>query len=107
MPIVLNPTTPNPAPPSTATSSDGRLTAFVDSAYSGVLLKADFSGLGTKPNRVRFMRGTDVVRSGDPAWAPGGLGFAYDHEAPLSTSTAWTAVPIFADGSTGSASTAA
>ena len=107
MPIVINPSTPNPSGPSTATSSDSHLTVYVDATYCGVLLKADFSGLGTKPIKVRFMRGSDRVRSGDPAWAPGGIGFAYDHEAPLSTSTAWTAVPIFADGSEGSASTAA
>lgn len=107
MPIVISPSTPNPATPSTATSSDSHLTVYVDATYCGVLLKADFSGLGTPPIKVRFMRGTDRVRSGDPAWSPGGVGFAYDHEAPLSAATAWTAVPIFADGSEGSASTAA
>lgn len=107
MPIVLNPTVANPGPVTTATSSDGKLTASLDDAHGGVLLRADFSALGTKPIKVRFLRGTTRVRSGDPAWSPGGIAYAYDHEAPLGASAAWTAVPLFADGTEGSPTTSA
>lgn len=107
MPIVVDPSIGNPTPPTSATSSDGKLTAYLDSAHAGVLLKGDFSTLSTKPVKIRFYRGTTLVRSGDAAWSPGGIGVAYDHEAPLGTSCAWTAVPIFADGTTGTSSTAA
>lgn len=52
--------------------------------------------------KVRFERqdGT-VVRSGNPAWAPGGYAHAYDHEATLGGGTLWRAVPIRFDGSEG------
>lgn len=107
MPIVLDPNIPNPGTATTAASSDALLTVYVDSQYAGVLLTADFSGLGTPPLKVRFYRDGVPVRSGDAAWAPGGYGRAYDHEAPLGVSSSWTAVPVFADGSTGSSTTAA
>lgn len=55
--------------------------------------------------RVRFERqdGT-VVRSGNPAWAPGGYAHAYDHEATLGGGTLWRAVPIRFDGTEGTPS---
>lgn len=55
--------------------------------------------------RVRFERqdGT-LVRSGNPAWAPGGWAHAYDHEATLGGGTLWRAVPIMFDGTEGTPS---
>lgn len=57
--------------------------------------------------RVRIMRtdpgggGPVPVRSADPAWAIGGSGTAYDHEAPLGVAVIYTATPVYANGSTG------
>lgn len=55
--------------------------------------------------KIRFERqdGT-VVRSGNPAWAPGGYAHAYDHEATLGGGTLWRAVPIRFDGTEGTPS---
>lgn len=47
------------------------------------------------------------VRSGDPAWALGGVGSAYDHEAPLGVAVIYTATPIYSDGATGTPSSLA
>ncbi|WGW12758.1 hypothetical protein LWF01_03005 [Saxibacter everestensis] len=56
----------------------------------------------TLPQKVRFERGDGTpVRSGNPAWAPGGYATAYDHEAPLGVGASWRAVPIYADGTEG------
>lgn len=107
MPIVLDPNVANPGTGVSATSSDGVLTVYLDVQYAGVVLAADFSALSTKPSMVRFYRNGVTVRSGDPAWSPGGYGRAYDHEAPLGVASSWTVVPIFADGTTGTASTPA
>lgn len=86
-----------------ATGSDNILTVTTDPTYAGVWLKADFSALSPQPLQVRFTRGAGVtVRSGDPAWAPGGLAYAYDHEAPLGAASVWTATPIWQDGTVGS-----
>ncbi|MZF56951.1 hypothetical protein GTX53_24485 [Streptomyces sp. SID5594] len=41
------------------------------------------------------------VRSADPAWAIGGVGAAYDHEAPLGVAVIYTATPVYVDGTTG------
>lgn len=63
--------------------------------------------------KVRITRqdpGTVVplpVRSGDSAWALGGVGSAYDHEAPLGVAVIYTATPVYADGSTGASSSLA
>jgi len=59
-------------------------------------------GHGATVAKVRFERqdGT-VVRSGNPAWAPGGYAHAYDHEATLGGGTLWRAVPIRFDGTEG------
>ncbi|MFD4273826.1 hypothetical protein R2B67_26290 [Streptomyces cyaneofuscatus] len=47
------------------------------------------------------------VRSADPAWAIGGAGTAYDHEAPLGVAVIYTATPLYADGTTGPSSSLA
>lgn len=62
-------------------------------------------GHGATVARVRFERqdGT-LVRSGNPAWAPGGYAHAYDHEATLGGGTLWRAVPIHFDGAEGTPS---
>lgn len=106
MPIIVDPSF-TPTPVTTATSSDGFLTAILDPLHAGVRLKADFSALGTRPLKVQFLRDGTPVRSGDLAWAPGGIAVAYDHEAPLGVALSWTAVPVNADGSTGTPSSAA
>lgn len=54
-------------------------------------------------DQVRFYRGSQLVRSGDPASAPGGVAVAYDHEAPWGVASSWTAVPIEVDGTVGAA----
>ncbi|WP_432789237.1 hypothetical protein QYM46_12940 [Brevibacterium sp. K11IcPPYGO002] len=55
--------------------------------------------------KVRFERQDgSVVRSGNPAWAPGGYAHAYDHEATLGGGTLWRAVPIRFDGTEGTPS---
>lgn len=59
-------------------------------------------GHGATTAKVRFERQDgSVVRSGNPAWAPGGYAHAYDHEATLGGGTLWRAVPILFDGSEG------
>ena len=103
-----------PAPAETTVSPDGLLTAKVDAARAGVFLLANFAGDATAvppvpafdplPQKVRFVRGDGtLVRSGDPAWAPGGIAIAYDHEAPIGTPASYTAVPLYRDGSEGAA----
>ncbi|MGZ4521943.1 MAG: hypothetical protein ACXVXO_00785 [Mycobacteriaceae bacterium] len=106
-PIVVDPSFIPPPPPATATSSDGYLTAMLDPAWAGVILKADFTSLSALPVKVAFWRDGQKVRSGDTTWAPGGVAVAYDHEAPLGVSSGWTAVPVNADGTLGTASTVA
>lgn len=84
--------------PTEAESSDGRLKATTHPAGGGVYLRADFSNLVPTPRKVRFVRGREAllpVRSGDPAWAPGGIAKAYDREAPGGVPSAWYAIPIF------------
>lgn len=52
--------------------------------------------------KIRFERQDgSLVRSGNPAWAPGGYAHAYDHEATLGGGTLWRAVPIHFDGTEG------
>lgn len=97
-----------PAPPVSVSSPDGLLSATVDAANGGVLLFADFEGTALQAaggaDRVRFYRGDGtLVRSGDPAWAPGGTAVAYDHEAPVGGSVAYYAVPETLSGAQGAA----
>lgn len=62
-------------------------------------------GHGATVAKVRFERQDgSVVRSGNPAWAPGGYAHAYDHEATLGGGTLWRAVPIRFDGTEGTPS---
>lgn len=128
-PIIVDPSFVPPPPPTSVTSSDGVLTATLDPAWFGVTLKANYSGGaalgyglagygsgpygdplssgGPSPVKVAFYRDGVPVRSGDMAWAPGGVAIAYDHEAPLGVASSWTAVPHFSDGTTGAESSAA
>lgn len=95
-----------PAPPvETVTGPDGVLSAKVDPAHASVLLWTNYTTADPLPQKVRFFRGDGtLVRSGDPAWAPGGLAIAYDHEAPIGAAAPYYAVPLYRDGSTGDSS---
>lgn len=109
MSIVIDPDAPPVVPPVEVTSPDGILTARRDDAWAGVVLTADYTGADPVPGRVRLVRvGPDgqetPVRSGDLAWAPGGLAVAYDHEAPLGVPVTWYAYPVAADGTLGTRS---
>ncbi|WP_229867799.1 hypothetical protein, partial [Streptomyces chryseus] len=114
MPMIVNPSAPQPAPPARVTSPDGWFAAIVDAPWAGVVLSVDYTagtplaGAGNV-RQVRIMRtdpdGTIVpVRSADPAWAIEGVGGAYDHEALLGVAVIYTATPIYANGSTGPSS---
>jgi hypothetical protein len=95
MPVIIVPAPPI-IPPSASTSTDGYITATTDPTYGGVLLTADFSTLPTLPRKVRFSRGDgSLVRSGDTAWAPGGIAYAYDFEMELGVITPYAATPLF------------
>ena len=108
MPIIVDPTFIPPAGPTTVVSPDGYLTATLDAPWAGVRLVADFSTLGSDIEKVAFFRDGQPVRSGDLAWAPGGVAVAYDHEAPLGVVSSWSAVAYFRGGdSPGSTSTPA
>jgi hypothetical protein len=110
VPIVVVPSQGQKAPPTVATSPDGRLTATVDVEHAGVLLAYDGSGLSPQPTRVRFTRAggaeTVGVRSGDLAYAPGGYAYAYDAEVGLAAAVTYTATPLHPDGTSGTASSA-
>lgn len=104
MPIVVNPGYVWPPETDPVVSPDGRITAIVDPAHAGVLLRADYSS-DPLVAKVRFERQDgSVVRSGNPAWAPGGYAHAYDHEATLGGGTLWRTVPIKFDDSEGTPS---
>lgn len=103
--LIVDPTFTPPPPATVLTAPDGIVSAKVDAANAGVLLKADFSAAADLPERVRFVRGDGlVVRSGDPAWAPAGIAVAYDHEARPGQANSYYAVPIYPDDSEGDAS---
>lgn len=54
---------------------------------------------------VIFTRMPDqLVRSGDPASAPGGTAYAFDMEAPLGQPSTWTCRPVYWDGTEGAPS---
>jgi hypothetical protein len=112
MPLIVDPNAPLIQPPERVTSPDGYLAAIIDEPWAGVVLSYN----GTTPpaladvsavRKVRIVRqdpGTAApvpVRSADPAWAIGGVGTAYDHEAPLGVAVIYTAEPVYEDGSTG------
>lgn len=118
MPMIVDPAAPHITPPERITSPDGWFAAVVDELWAGVVLSVDYTA-GTAPlagaanvMRVRITRtdpGADPVpvRSGDPAWAVEGVGTAYDGEAPLGVAVVYTAVPVYADGTTGPSSSLA
>jgi hypothetical protein len=107
--IVIDPDAPPLVPPVEVTSPDGILTARRDDTWAGVILTADYTGADPVPGRVRLVRvgpdGIEVpVRSGDLAWAPGGLAVGYDHEAPLGVPVTWYAYPVTGGGTEGARS---
>ncbi|WP_326742586.1 hypothetical protein [Streptomyces sp. NBC_01768] len=114
MPMLVDPSAPVVSAPVTATSPDGWLKATLDEGYAGVVLSVTYTG-PSNPAAIRQVRITRrnpdgkqlPVRSADPAWAIGGMGRAYDHEAPLGVPVSWTATPIYVDGTTGPSSTVA
>lgn len=94
MPIVVDPSFVPPPPPLVVEGPDGVLKVKLDQANAGVLLRADFSSSSPVPQAVRFYRNGELVRSGDPAWAPAGIAKAYDHEAPVGLPANYYAVPV-------------
>ncbi|MGW2090369.1 hypothetical protein [Streptomyces sp. NPDC001880] len=118
MPMIVDPDAPLITPPERVTSPDGYFAAVMDEPWAGVVLSYN----GTTPpalpdasavRKVRIVRQDPgatspvPVRSADPAWAIGGVGTAYDHEAPLGVAVVYTATPVYEDGSTGPASSLA
>ncbi|MGW6008680.1 hypothetical protein [Streptomyces sp. NPDC055210] len=112
MPLIVDPSAPQATPPATVTSPEGWLTAVIDEPWAGVVLAYD--GTASTPladvddvRKVLITRqdpGASApvpVRSGDLAWAVEGVGQAYDHEAPLGVAVAYTARPLYADGTWG------
>lgn len=84
MAITVDPKSTPSAPVTEITGTDGVLSAKVDTDNAGVMLRADVSAWSPVPLTVRFFRGDGtLVRGGDPAYAPGGVAHAYDHEAPI------------------------
>jgi len=122
MPMIVNPSAPPVSPPTVVTSTDGWLSAAVDTTWAGVYLAVNYAdppGTATpyasaaNVHKVRITRldpgATEAVpvRSADRAWALGGTGRAYDHEAPLGVGVVYSATPLLADGSEGPTSTVA
>lgn len=118
MPMIVDPDAPLVEPPVVVVSPDGWLSAAVDGTWAGVTLAVDYTvgaplAGAANVRKVRIMR-TDPaataavpVRSADSAWAIGGRGTAYDHEAPLGVAVIYTATPTFEDGTTGASSSLA
>ncbi|MFB6875663.1 hypothetical protein [Streptomyces sp. NPDC056323] len=117
MPLIVDPSAPQVTPPDRVVSPERWLAAVVDTSWAGVVLSYNCTTPPTVPapgsvRKVRILR-TDPgsapvpVRSADPAWALAGVGTAYDHEAPLGVPVIYTATPIYADGSTGPATSLA
>lgn len=112
MPMIVDPSAPPVTPPEQVVSPEGWLTAVVDVPWAGVVLAVDYTAGDTPLDEAADVRkvlitrtnpdGTVVrVRSGDLAWAVAGVGVAYDHEAPLGAPVAYTATPLYADGTWG------
>ncbi|MEV6836764.1 hypothetical protein AB0N17_20030 [Streptomyces sp. NPDC051133] len=117
MPMIVDPAAPHVTPPERITSPDGWFAAIVDELWAGAVLSVDYTAGTALPAaatvmQVRITR-TDPgaapvpVRSADPAWAIEGVGTAYDSEAPLGVAVVYTAVPVYADGTTGPSSSLA
>ncbi len=89
----------------TAASGDKRYRAVSGGSEEYIPGAPFVPGHGSTVAKVRFERQDgSVVRSGNPAWAPGGYAHAYDHEATLGGGTLWRAVPIRFDGTEGTPS---
>lgn len=112
MPMIVDPDAPLVTPPATVTSPEGWLTAVIDAPWAGVVLSYDGTASTPVPDvadvrKVLITRQDPgaaeavPVRSGNLAWAVEGIGQAYDHEAPLGVAVAYTAVPLYADGTWG------
>ncbi|MFJ2629652.1 hypothetical protein ACIO6T_41435 [Streptomyces sp. NPDC087532] len=118
MPLIVDPSAPLVEPPARVTSPDRWLAGVVQPEWAGVVLAVDYRAgtplpAASQVRRVRITRtdpgaaGPVPVRSADPAWALGGVGTAYDHEAPLGVPVVYTAVPVYEDGTTGPSSSLA
>ncbi|MCX4661505.1 hypothetical protein [Streptomyces uncialis] len=118
MPLIVSPGAPPVTPPARVVSPDGWLAAALDPVWAGVTLTLNYTAStplagAAQVLRTRIVRqdpghGLPVpVRSGDAAWTVAGVGAAYDHEAPLGRPVAYTATPIYMDGTTGPASSVA
>jgi hypothetical protein len=103
MPMIVDPNAPEIEVPEEVWSSDGYLVAILDAPYAGVLLVMDRPSYADPithwtVERVNPDGSRHLVRSGDPVWAPGGMGLCYDHEAPLGVAVLYSATPLDADG---------
>lgn len=116
MPLIVDPSIPEVTPPVVVVSPDGWLRATVDEDWAGVVLAYDATAGTPAPSAgdirqvlITRQSGGDPlpVRSADPAWAIGGVGTAYDHEAPLGIPVAYRATPIYTDGTEGPVSSLA
>lgn len=112
MPMIVDPDAPPVEPLETVTSPDGWLTAAVDTAWAGVVLAVDYTAgtplAGAADVRKVLLSRQDPgaaarvpVRGADLAWAVGGVGQGYDHEAPLGVGVTYTARPLYEDGTWG------
>lgn len=113
MPMIVDPSAPPITPPEVVTSPEGWLTAVVDDVWAGVYLAVDYTAGDTPLAEAADVRKVLIarqdpgaaaavpVRSGNLAWAIEGSGQAYDHEAPLGVAVAYTARPLYADGTWG------
>lgn len=113
MPMIVDPSAPLVTPPDTVVSPEGWLTAVVDATWAGVYLAVDYTAGDTPLDDVDDVRKVLItrqdpgaaapvpVRSGNLAWAVEGVGQAYDHEAPLGVAVAYTARPLYANGTWG------
>lgn len=99
MPIIVDPSIPNPPTPEVIVSPDQKLIA-VAGTY-GVQLRADFSNDdGTWPDglrKVRFERDGQPIRSGNTAWAIGGIADAFDYEIAPGQVAIYQAFPLDID----------
>ncbi|MCF0087169.1 MULTISPECIES: homocysteine S-methyltransferase family protein [unclassified Streptomyces] len=110
--MIVDLSVPQVTPPSRVQSPDGWLAAIVDPLWAGVTLSIDYTA-GTpladadQVLQVQILRQDPggaapvPVRSADLAWAVEGVGTAYDHEAPLGVAVAYSARPLYQDGTWG------
>lgn len=113
MPMIVSLSAPQVTPPEQIVSPEGWLTATVDAPWAGVYLAVDYTAGDTPLAEAGDIRKVLIeradpgasarvpVRSGDLAWAVEGVGQAYDHEAPLGVGVAYTATPLYVDGTWG------